>query len=118
MQKPLFSTGVQTNGQSAMAVKQVYPYNFVVGDIIRKALHKRKNIYCYISFSSLFFFCFHYDSVRFFCQYSCVHLKFLDINISYIDVVSVTLSISISYNSYYLFVHKSYYKCLKSVNSH
>ena len=64
MQKPLFSTGVQTNGQSAM-VKQVYPYNFVVGDIIRKALHKRKNIYCYTSFSSLFFFCFHYDTDSF-----------------------------------------------------
>ena len=60
----IFSTGAQTNGESAM-VKQVYPYNFVVGDIIRKALHNRKNIYCYTSFSSLFFFCFHYDTDSF-----------------------------------------------------
>ena len=39
--------------------------NFVVGDIMRKALHNRKNIYCYTSFSSLFFFCFHYDTDSF-----------------------------------------------------
>ena len=37
---------------------------------------------------------------------------------SYIDVMSVALSISISYKSYYVSVHKSYYKCLKSVNIH
>ena len=99
-------------------VKQVHPYNFVVGDIMRKAYIIGKIYTATHHLVHYFSFAFIMTLILlsvFMCTFEMM-LTFC--SNSYIDVVSVTLSISISYNSYYVSVHKSYYKCLKSVNTH
>ena len=63
-----------SNRQSTM-VKQVYPYNFVVRDMIRKALHYRKLKYILLHIIKFIIFLLLSSWHWFFCQYSCAHLK-------------------------------------------